>query len=348
MTTETKPTKKKTTKKTTKKSTPKDSGNDSTELSITFSQVEIENKLMTTGGAVDLVNEVKKHVGDFKGNADTEKGRKEIKDMAKKVVTSKTTIEKIAKAKTKVWRDNTNKVNAEAKYAKEELDSLRDSIKLPLTQWEAEQELIKQKKENKIRDIELIKTRFNRSTPIDQIREKLAEVSELDAEKMELDDGQLEFRAYKAIVEAKNFLERLISEIEEYERQKAEQQRLEAEKAQAEKEKIEAQRKADEQAKEIEKLKAMLNQQNEGPKEEAPTEPETIIVQDPDTLDHEIIDTKEEVTEQPVEISDEEHKRSINRKSVESFMIQGFSKDDAQKIVTVIAQGKIPNITINY
>lgn len=66
----------------------------------------------------------------------TAKGRDEIRSMARKVVTSKTTLDKAGLALTAEWRANTEKVNATRRVMTERLDALRDEVRKPLTEWE--------------------------------------------------------------------------------------------------------------------------------------------------------------------------------------------------------------------
>ena len=42
------------------------------------------------------------------------------------------------------------------------------------------------------------------------------------------------------------------------------------------------------------------------------------------------------------------HKKEINQQALKAFVDNGFSEDDAKKIITLIAKKSIPFITINY
>ena len=42
------------------------------------------------------------------------------------------------------------------------------------------------------------------------------------------------------------------------------------------------------------------------------------------------------------------HTKEINQQALKAFVANGFSEDDAKKIITLIAKKSIPFITINY
>lgn len=75
----------------------------------------------------------------------TDKGRKAIASMAYRVSQSKTYIEGHGKELAAELKELPRLVDSNRKYAKDFLDNLRDRIRKPLDEWEAEQELIKLK-----------------------------------------------------------------------------------------------------------------------------------------------------------------------------------------------------------
>lgn len=78
-------------------------------------------------------------------DADTDKGRKSIASMAYRVAQSKTYIESHGKELAAELKELPKIVDSNRKYAKDFLDALRDRIRKPLDDWEAEQAAIKLK-----------------------------------------------------------------------------------------------------------------------------------------------------------------------------------------------------------
>jgi colicin import membrane protein len=76
------------------------------------------------------------HVADVS----TEKGRAAIKSLAFKVVKTKTAIDAEGARLTEEWRKNTLIVDKSRKAIRDRLDALRDSVRAPLTEWEAAEE----------------------------------------------------------------------------------------------------------------------------------------------------------------------------------------------------------------
>ena len=67
----------------------------------------------------------------------TDKGRKAVIALARRVTTTKTAITAAAKGLTEAWRDQTNKVNAARRPIEERLAALADEVRRPVTEWEA-------------------------------------------------------------------------------------------------------------------------------------------------------------------------------------------------------------------
>lgn len=78
-------------------------------------------------------------------DVNTDKGRKAIASMAYRVAQSKTYIESHGKELAAELKEIPKLVDSNRKYAKDFLDALKDKVRKPLDEWEAEQEAIKLK-----------------------------------------------------------------------------------------------------------------------------------------------------------------------------------------------------------
>ena len=86
---------------------------------------------------IELIeNEVSGHIPDLT----TTKGRKAIASLAMKVSKSKVILDGLGKDLVTGWKDQSRKVDQARKIARDTLDELRDQVRQPLTDYEAEQE----------------------------------------------------------------------------------------------------------------------------------------------------------------------------------------------------------------
>lgn len=85
-----------------------------------------------------IKDEVSKHVPDLT----TAKSRKEISGMSAKVSKSKVILDNLGKDLVAEWKDKAKTVDSARRIARDDLDSLRDEVQKPLTDWEDEQERI--------------------------------------------------------------------------------------------------------------------------------------------------------------------------------------------------------------
>ena len=100
-------------------------------------------QVFTEGGHIDpILQAIADEVRKFKADPYTEKGRKEIASMAFKVARTKTYLDGLGKDLVADMKELPKKVDASRKVVRDFLDALKDEVRQPLDQWEAEQERI--------------------------------------------------------------------------------------------------------------------------------------------------------------------------------------------------------------
>ncbi len=104
-----------------------------------------------TGEAMDpLIAQIKAIVDKHVPDVSTERGRKEIASLARRVASSKVILDDLGKDLVADWKEKAKKVDIVRKRMRDELDALRDQARLPLTQYEnAEIEQLKQQALNR-------------------------------------------------------------------------------------------------------------------------------------------------------------------------------------------------------
>lgn len=310
-----------------------------------------------------LVAGIRKEIAEFVPNLETDKGRKEVASLAAKVTRTKTAIDRARKMLTERMRIVTGRVNETWKDREERLNALRDEARKPLDDWEAA-ETVREKQVAEgltalrmaavVREgetSEAVQARLDiiqagtlpqsiyrdehehavelRAATIDSLTSAVARLKVAEAERAqaEIDRAELaELRAEKARREAEDAAKR---EAEERDRQIAERQerdrKLAEEREQrevAERERIaadaaaKATREADERQRKEEAEKAA--------KEAA----------------------AKAVAERKA--SNQRHRAKVQEKAVEALEAVGVSRGVAEMVITAIAAGKIPAVTITF
>lgn len=93
-------------------------------------------ELYSNGSARSVLDKIKSEVRSTVIDATTDKGRKEIASLAHKVSKAKVAMDEMGKSLTEEQRELINRVNEERRIIREELDSLRDEVRKPLTDYE--------------------------------------------------------------------------------------------------------------------------------------------------------------------------------------------------------------------
>lgn len=288
-----------------------------------------------------LIDRIREAAVDFDPDVSTPAGRKIIAAQARKVATSKGVIDSAGKALTEDWFKKKKVVDAGRRFARESLDALRDEIRAPLTEWEAEEkrklEEIALKAEIEADEIEA----HERNDFLDREARVLALEAKLEREENERQEKARLEAEEKARLERE---EKLRQEAEEIARQDAsdEIQREKDAREQAERDRIAAEEKAEQDKKDA-------AEKAEREQREAVERAEQNARDEADRLERERIRREEdEQREAQARAADRENRRTINRAAVEALVQGGVSKTSATKAVTLIASGHIPSISIRY
>ncbi|MTC60357.1 cell envelope biogenesis protein TolA [Providencia rustigianii] len=263
---------------------------------------------------------------ELDGDLSVAKNRKAFASLAYKVTQTKTAIDKAGKLVVDDLKELPKKVDAARKLFRDELDSLSDGIRKPLTEWE-EQEKAREEAEALKKQIE-----------IDQ--EEALQMNEL-------------FDLRKAEEERQR-----IAREEEMKRQAAEQARLEAErKAQQEiEEAAQREREAKEAAERAEREKQEAIQRAEQAVKEAKEKAErekqaAIEAERKKALEAEQARLAEEERKRQEDAKrqeDKEHRRKYNQETLQALVNNGFDEKLATEFIKLVASNQIPHMTMNY
>lgn len=304
--------------------------------------------VFTSDGMEKTLRKIEKEVLSFVPDISSAKGRKEIASLAFKVAKSKTALDSAGKTLTTDWKAKAKLVDQARKEARDFLDALKDKVRQPLTEWEAdehrksEQAKIKAELEAAHSDAISMNDLFNREAAIAE-KERLA--AEKEAE-------QLHNLEVARIATEKIEHERLIKE------QAAEQAKLQAERdAQASIDKakrFEAEAMASAEKFKREAMETEANRLKSIEDARVAQEQAVFEAQEKVRIDFEQSEKKrleiaeEEDRKAEIKASNLQHQKDVNNKVLKIFADAGLDSDIAKSIIRIVLKSKSNLITVNY
>ncbi|EEF6221914.1 hypothetical protein FV637_12275 [Salmonella enterica] len=293
---------------------------------------------------LEQIRESVKEVPDLS----TAKGRARIASLAAQVSRSKTAVEKPGRDYLRHLKEAVKPAEAELRRFVSACDEMRDEVRRPLTEWEAEQERIKaeeaakKKAEEDRKQFELdheiallMNDAFDRELAekkAEEERQRIAHEEELKRQAAEQAKREAEEKAAAELAAAKKREEDAI-----------------AAKAQAELLAKQAQERAEQEAKdaaakaEADKKAAIAAEQRK-----AQEEADRIKREAEQKEAARLAEEKRISDEKAARAADVEHRRAINASAVQALIEHGIPEDWAKACVVAIARGKVPATTINY
>lgn len=208
--------------------------------------------LFTDTGMDEVLAKIKSEATSYAFTANDDQGRKDIASLAYRVARSKTIIDDMGKEIVSDWKKKAKVIDEQRKKARDFLDGLKEEVRAPLAEWEAEQARIKAEEEAREREkidariaalaqVNCVLSSFDITAMTDdEFDEKLATATAEYEEKQRLaEQARL---AEEAAQRAEK--ERMAAERAELEALRAEQEKIRKE--QAEKDRIEREKMAEE------------------------------------------------------------------------------------------------------
>lgn len=307
-----------------------------------------------------LIELIEKEARSLVPDVTTKKGRDAIASMAHKVARSKTYIDNAGKDLVAELKSLPKQIDESRRVARERLDALKDEVRRPLTEWEAEQERIKAEEAMNAMHAEALEMNI-------KFDQELAAKFEADHEMALLMDKDIDRERADKAAEAER---QRIAREEEIKRQAEEKAKREAaekaqreidaaaarereailEKERAERERIEAQQRAErEQREAAERAEREKQAAVEAERRKAQEEADRIRREAEQREQARLAEEKRKADEQARREADVKHRKAVGTEIVKALLANtSLSRDQAIEVLTAIKDGNIPHTGISY
>lgn len=340
------------------------------------------------GGAQSLFDRIAEQARSVIPDLSTDKGRKAIASVARKVASSKTAFDAHGKELKEQYTAITSKIDADRKLFRDQCDALRDEIRKPLTDWEDAEKDRVEGLQLRVDEISLpcefessqfIKSQIEyiKSIEVDDSfmefkdKAKSAKFSKLEmlnnlltnVEKKEEEEAQLEKqrieeqqriqqeRDEKIAHEAKLQAEREAEEKARIERERVEKEKKDAfEKSQREKrEAIEREEKLKHEAEQALIREAQLKEQAEQQAKQAEIDKQQAIEAERNRIEQQVKAKAEaELKEQQAREANKAHKKAVCDSILVELAKLNIDEATGQNLIKAIYNNQIPNISIKF
>lgn len=307
-----------------------------------------------------LIELIEKEARSLVPDVTTKKGRDAIASMAHKVARSKTYIDNAGKDLVAELKALPKQIDESRRVVRERLDALKDEVRRPLTEWEAEQERIKAEEAMNAMHAEALEMNI-------KFDQELAAKFEADHEMALLMDKDIDRERADKAAEAER---QRIAREEEIKRQAEEKAKREAaEKAQreidaaaarereailakerAERERIEAQQRAvREQREAAERAEREKQAAVEAERRKAQEEADRIRREAEQREQARLDEEKRKADEQARREADVKHRKAVGTEIVKALLANtSLTRDQAIEVLTAVKDGRIPHTGISY
>ncbi|HHX3708943.1 TPA: hypothetical protein ACU9XO_001537 [Citrobacter freundii] len=296
-----------------------------------------------------IIEKIEKEARSLVPDVSTKKGRDAIASMAHKVARSKTYIDNAGKDLVAELKALPKQIDESRRIVRERLDALKDEVRRPLTEWEAEQERIKAEEAAKIKAEEdrkkfesdheialLMNDAFDRELAekkAEEERQRIAHEEELKRQAAEQAKREAEEKAAAELAAAKKREEDAIAAraqaelLAKQERERAEYAAA-ASAARAEREKQEA----------IEAEKRKAQEEADRIKREAEAKEAARLAEEKRIAD-----------EKAKREADVKHRKAVGTEIVNALTANtSISCDQAIEVLKALMDGLVPRTQINY
>ncbi|MDZ6220597.1 hypothetical protein U4M11_02960 [Klebsiella pneumoniae] len=295
-----------------------------------------------------LIEAIEKEARSLVPDVTTKKGRDAIASMAHKVARSKTYIDNAGKDLVAELKALPKQIDESRRVVRERLDALKDEVRRPLTEWEAEQECIKAEEAMNALHAEALVMNEDFDRQLAARIESDHEMALLMNDAFDREQAEKKAEAERQRIAREEEIKRQAEE--KAKREAAEQAQREIDAAAArEREAILAKERAErEQREAAERAEREKQAAVEAERRKAQEEADRIRREAEQREQARLAEEKRKAEEESRRAADVEHRRGINTAAVQALINQGIPHEWAKACIIAVALGKVPATTIKY
>ncbi|EPY4271712.1 hypothetical protein ACXDIL_003980 [Klebsiella pneumoniae] len=296
-----------------------------------------------------LIELIEKEARSLVPDVTTKKGRDAIASMAHKVARSKTYIDNAGKDLVAELKALPKQIDESRRVVRERLDALKDEVRRPLTEWEAEQERIKAEEAMNALHVEALAMNEEFDRQLAARIESDHEMALLMNDAFDREQAEKKAEAERQRIAREEEIKRLAEE--KAKREAAEQAQREIDAAAArEREAILAKERAErEQREAVERAEREKQAAVEAERRKAQEEADRIRRESEQREQARLAEEKRKADEQARREADVKHRKAVGVEVVKALMANtSLTRDQAIEVLTAVKDGCIPHTGISY
>ncbi|MDT9669362.1 hypothetical protein F6S25_21680 [Klebsiella pneumoniae] len=296
-----------------------------------------------------LIEAIEKEARSLVPDVTTKKGRDAIASMAHKVARSKTYIDNAGKDLVAELKALPKQIDESRRVVRERLDALKDEVRRPLTEWEAEQERIKAEEAMLALHVEALAMNEDFDRQLAARIESDHEMALLMNDAFDREQAEKKAEAERQRIAREEEIKRLAEE--KAKREAAEQAQREIDAAAArEREAILAKERAErEQREAAERAEREKQAAVEAERRKAQEEADRIRREAEQREQARLAEEKRKADEQARRESDVRHRKAVGTEIVKALLANtSLTRDQAIEVLTAVKDGRIPHTGISY
>lgn len=296
-----------------------------------------------------LIEAIEKEARSLVPDVTTKKGRDAIASMAHKVARSKTYIDNAGKDLVAELKALPKQIDESRRVVRERLDALKDEVRRPLTEWEAEQERIKAEEAMNALHFEALAMNEEFDRQLAARIESDHEMALLMNDAFDREQAEKKAEAERQRIAREEEIKRQAEE--KAKREAAEQAQREIDAAAArEREAILAKERAErEQREAAERAEREKQAAVEAERRKAQEEADRIRREAEQREQARLAEEKRKADEQARREADVKHRKAVGTEIVKALLANtSLTRDQAIEVLTAVKDGRIPHTGISY
>ncbi|MBD7683392.1 hypothetical protein HPN44_08710 [Klebsiella pneumoniae] len=296
-----------------------------------------------------LIEAIEKEARSLVPDVTTKKGRDAIASMAHKVARSKTYIDNAGKDLVAELKALPKQIDESRRVVRERLDALKDEVRRPLTEWEAEQERIKAEEAMNALHAAALAMNEEFDRQLAARIESDHEMALLMNDAFDREQAEKKAEAERQRIAREEEIKRLAEEKAKREAAEQAQREIDAAAARAREAILAKERAEREQREAAERAEREKQAAVEAERRKAQEEADRIRREAEQREQGRLAEEKRKADEQARREADVKHRKAVGVEVVKALMANtSLTRDQAIEVLTAVKDGRIPHTGISY